>query len=705
MKALFRFICACLIIFKKTIHIRFVSTYLEWYAHCLILKCNEDKGFCQSMRVFVGNQTPTGEMIIQKCVSLIKEYIASKPTNYELGVVIHANFGDKTGNAYFHTDHPHWNSTFQYVWIQMFPPESELQTIRKTVVDQKEIEELRDELDKVKFLNSMNKKGNIPTDEIFPQPFVPTRHKRSLFDTSVIIVHKSVVPELMQADQPEDENLEIVEVPIEPEPGDDATDLILADVKEDLESCVADAVALAAKSFDAGNRSTMMAITGNELDAQVLATEVTRAANERALEATADAIAALEVVEAVKAAADAGESVQPDIPSSEFAPGDSEAASLFLEIANKSPPQFHANGSSGPLSVIPEENEDGADQSGTSSPLPDGERQAPFTAFAQSPMQGVEDRASGAQPPFSLADSLDSTDVSKPSSSNLGSNFSSGQSGTSLTHKSSLLLAASMPSSSKSSFTHDAVTSADGGNQVQLSGVKPGFVLDPPNLLALLDEPPPLPSRSSPMGGNIGGGGAQSSGNPIGNPPGNAYPTVGVGRNPPADLLHPVQVLARSENPSGDSGGEDHLKTPSSSKLGSDSSKIGTSFSASLPPPNLFGTNGKPVRPPPPTPVPKGTDIGGSPPAHSPGDPLGFVPSPAPSLNQQLGSAATPALSPYSCPLGHDIGGTKRSGKMLDIAMVLILGAHLLHLGVPLAQAPLFSHIPPKLLAQAVEVA
>jgi hypothetical protein len=42
---------------------------------------------------------------------------------------------------------------------------------------------------------------------------------------------------------------------------------------------------------------------------------------------------------------------------------------------------------------------------------------------------------------------------------------------------------------------------------------------------------------------------------------------------------------------------------------------------------------------------------------------------------------------------------------MLDIAMVLLLGAHLLRLGVPIAQANLFSHIPPAILAQAVEVA
>jgi hypothetical protein len=54
---------------------------------------------------------------------------------------------------------------------------------------------------------------------------------------------------------------------------------------------------------------------------------------------------------------------------------------------------------------------------------------------------------------------------------------------------------------------------------------------------------------------------------------------------------------------------------------------------------------------------------------------------------------------------GVKIGVGKRSGKMPDIAMVLLLGAHLLHLGVPLAQAPLFSHIPPALLVQAVEVA
>jgi hypothetical protein len=47
----------------------------------------------------------------------------------------------------------------------------------------------------------------------------------------------------------------------------------------------------------------------------------------------------------------------------------------------------------------------------------------------------------------------------------------------------------------------------------------------------------------------------------------------------------------------------------------------------------------------------------------------------------------------------------KRSEKMLDIAMVLLLGGILYHLGVPIAQAPLFSHIPTAHLVHAVEVA
>jgi hypothetical protein len=546
------------------------------------------------------------------------------------------------------------------------------------------------------------------------------------------LVAQALVPD----SQPSDpllvsEPVSIVRVLPDPPPRDDATELILAGVESVLADCVADAVTKAANSFAVGNHSTVMAITGADLDAQVLATSVTSVANAQALEAVTTASAALEVAEAVKDAANAGESVQCDMPSS------TEAARLFLEIANKSPPQFHANGSSGPLLVIPEE-EDGADQSGTSPLLLDGERRAPFTTSAQSPPpQGVEDGALGAHP-LLLADSLESANAPKSPLSNLGSNFASGQSGTYPTHDESLLLAASMPSSSKSSSNPAATISDVGSNPV----------LEFPNLLAMLEVPPPLHSRSSPMGGDIGGVGAHSSGIPNGNPPGNAQSNVGVRRNPHADLPSSasqgkvggpqVQVLAQSGDPPGNSGGADHPKTPLSSKLGSDSSTVGTSLSASLPPPNLFGTNGKPVRPLPPTPVPKGTDIGGSPPvvhssdksfgsathpalspqycpsghdiggsppAHSPGDPLGFVPPSAPSSSSKLGSAATPALSFPVCPLGHDIGGMKRSGKMLDLSMVFLRGAHLRHLGVPLAQAPLFSHIPPALLAQAVEVA
>lgn len=609
-------------------------------------------------------------------------------------------------------------------------------------------------------------------------------------------VAQALVPESQpSATLPDDEPVLIVRVLPDPPLRDDATDLILADVKSVLADCVANAVTMAAKSFDAGNCSTVMAITSDELDAQVLATEVTCYANEHALKATVDAIAALEVVEAVKAATDAGESVQRDMPSStEFVPGDSEAAGLFLEIAG------------GPLSVISERTEDGADQSGTSSPLPpNGEVQAHFTTFTLTPLHSIEIGAPGAQT-LSLADLSRSVDGSKSFSSDPGSTFSSGPSGTPPTHESSLLLAASMHSSPQSTFTPAATTSADGSNSVQSSCVKLYVVLETPNLLALLDEPPPLPSISSPMGGDMGGRGAQSSGIPIGNPPGNAQSNVGGSRNPLANLpsFPPkgdvggpplVQVLVQSADPSGDSGSADHPKTPSSLKLGSScipgektrsasrrqqapqsrewwrnifqsgksnrvnpsqgktddtrppvahssdnpsesaattsplsqtvvfpagrtgiggsgSSQDGTDLTASLPPPNLFGTNGKPVRPLPPTPVnppSRRTGIGGSSPAHSPGNPPEIVPPPAPSLSYELGSAATPAAPPLtnkpSTSWGTDIGGTKRSGEMQDIAMVLLLGAHLLHLGVPLAQVPLFSRIQPAHDAQVAAVA
>ena len=174
-----------------------------------------------------------------------------------------------------------------------------------------------------------------------------------------------------------------------------------------------------------------------------------------------------------------------------------------------------------------------------------------------------------------------------------------------------------------------------------------------PDLFAMLEIPPPLPYKLTPSswGANIDGGSALSN--------------VGVGGNPHADLPSfppkgeiedtPVQELASSENPKGNppgnSGCADHPKSPSSSKLGSDSSQVGTDLSASLP--STLGSPGskvgKPVRPLPPTPVNpslRGKDIGDSPPMmYSSG-------------NQPESTSTTPRGLSHACsPLGGNIGG------------------------------------------------
>ncbi len=523
-----------------------------------------------------------------------------------------------------------------------------------------------------------------------------------------------------------DESVEIVRVLPDPPPRNDGTDLILAVVNDALNSCVKNAVAKAAEAFDAGNRSTVMAISGADLDAQVLATEVTSRVNEQALKAAKTAFAALEVIEAVTAAADAGKSLfkenAPDLGSlsdsvehtqapspvsvvnipvesdtnspassatqlpADAIPGDAESAALFAAISSSNQPlsgqhqfapQFHANGAGGPLSVIPEEDEDCADQSGNS-PLPDGERRAPFTTAAQSPPKGVEDRATGAQHPlFSSIDLERSVDVPKSFRSNSGITLSSGPSGTPPTHElSSMLLAASMPSSPQSAFTPAAVTSADGSTLAQLSS-KP------------LKNAPKPPFKTDVVRWKMNSGGSHSSGIPIGNPPGNAKSIVGVRWNPHTNQPSfspqgngepPVQVLAKSGNPpSGDSDGADHLETPSSSKLWrscipgrktSSASQPGNSSSSWR---KIFHRRSNRVNP-----VPGQTNDARPQVAHSPGkNPSESAAAPA--LSPQLcpsghekgvsnlvahspdkissGNAATPALSPQMCPSGHEKGG------------------------------------------------
>ena len=478
------------------------------------------------------------------------------------------------------------------------------------------------------------------------------------------------------------------------------------------------------KHFGAGNQAVLSRILGEDSDANALKDEVAIQATNDESAAITSASAALEVVGLVYAAAAADESVEPvirtsspvsieDIPvsptdyfdtSSETSSsknvinGDAEAAALFAAIHSPNPPlsgqpqfdpQNHANGAVGHLSVIPEEN-DGANQS----PLPVGERRAPFTTFTQSPQEFVKDRALRAQPKSPL--------------SNLGSIPPSGQSGTTLTHDFSQSFPQSSftPADSKPFVPSEEGTGKDVSPQAQSSDNPSGNVtyLPPLNLLASLD--PLLPTQSSSSRGHdIGVGDAHFSDNPSKN----ALSTVGVSRNTHADQPSfppksdvggpPVQVLAKSGKPPGSFGGADHPKPPSRSNLWSSCSQDGTDLSASLPLPNLFGTNGSQVHPLPPTPVNPpswGTDIGGNPGAHSPGDPHGFVPLPAPSSSSELGSAAATALSPQLCPSGHDIGGIERSKNMLDFDDWYFIALQLMRCGVTRSQVQLFSHLAPK---------
>jgi len=366
--------------------------------------------------------------------------------------------------------------------------------------------------------------------------------------------------------------------------------------------------------------------------------------------------------------------------------------------------------------------EDGADQSCTSSPhSPDGEGRAHFTTSAQSPPKGVEDGASGAHPPFSLAVSLESTDGSKPSWSNLGSDFSSGPSETAPTQESSMLLALSMPSSS--SFTPAATTSADGSPLAHLSGNSIG---DPPgNAQSNVDVigNPHAGQPSFPSKGDVGGPPPVQELAPSGNPPGNSsgdgHPKTSKLRAQGSSCIHDGKIRSASQRQAPQSRGwcrkifqsgknrvhpsqgetskssppvahsSDNQSVSASTNQplsniivfpagrtgigGSGSSQDGTDLSASLPPPNLFGTNGKPVRPLPPTPAgppSRRTGIGGSPRAHLPDNSHEIVPSPAPSLSQELRSAAPPNENPPTS-WGVKIGGTN-SSKYEDIAFRLL---------------------------------
>ena len=213
-------------------------------------------------------------------------------------------------------------------------------------------------------------------------------------------------------------------------------------------------------------------------------------------------------------------------------------------------------------------------------------------------------------------------------------------------------------------------------------------------------ETPPLPTQSSPLGGDIGVG-VDMRGNP----------QVNESSSESEDKVEeaPVQVFASSGDPPGNSDSADHHPK---------SSQVGTDLSASLPLPDSSGKVGKPVRPLPPTPIARqGQDIGGRIPQTSSNSPGTVIPRASdprwkllpPMLNwnfsRKSSSSISNTTSVYSRPLGHDIGGTKRIEKMVDNVILELLGVQLRHLGVPSKQAPLFSHITPARFAQALEVA
>ena len=642
------------------------------------------------MRVFVGNQTPTGEMIQRECVSLIKKIIASKPPNNELGVVIHENFG-VDNNAHFHTDHPNWNSTFQHVWERMFPSERNGVQVH----------------DSFHVLMNSSVRNQVPgvisyAANVAPNATMPGR----LDDTQLGFVHRQVVPASAPKNKEPmpDSSAKVFDLlpsePISVYSDDDdveTTELTAAIVLQEARYATQNTQDLTIRArFVTDNHpgsseskilldQSIAALKNakNETDSAVLLDAVSTAGGSipsHFLVADSDHISHVSILCQIPAESDTKSSASSATPLSEDAIlNDAEVAAFFaatsapilpLHVQHLTAPWFCANGAGGPLSVISERTQDGADQSGDSSPhSSDGGRRAPSTTSALSPSQGVEHGALGAHP-------LSSADLSRSADA-----FSSGPSGKPSTHElSSMLLAASMPSSPQSAFTPAAVTSADGSTLAQSSG-------------KLLASAPPLPLKTDFVRRKMNDGGTQSSGNPIGNPPGIVQSNVGVGRNLPANLTSlssqgdgggpPVQVLARSVDPPGNSSGADYPKTPSSSKLWSDSSKVRTNPPASLlkskssSPKERNGIGGSnpvahssdnssvsasTIQPLSQTVVfPAGrTGIGGSQGAQFQADRLVNAPPPAPSLSPELGSAATPAAPPNEKPStlwGVDIGG------------------------------------------------
>jgi hypothetical protein len=611
--------------------------------------------------------------------------------------------------------------------------------------------------------------------------FVPAQTTR-LLNAPVQSVHESSVPAQVLESLPEshplmrrldDTPVQVVHESLMSLPVQhvhDTTELVSAVVNDLFNQAITNVIDKSAEAIGAGNQAVLSRIFGEDSDVNALKEEVARQAAIGQSVAITDASAALEVAVLVNDAAKAGEPINPVSPPDSPGVKSLMASNAFLgEIQNLQSGMDHQS-----LPVGFSERVDDASftitsildqivglKSNTTSPLPpNSEVRAHFITSALSQQQCVKDGALGAHPPFSAADLSRSAAEPKYFESNLENTPPSGQSGTTLTHESADLLAR-LAISSKPLFTppadykpivHSSEWTGIGVSPLAQSSSNPSGILThlpPPNLQASSKIPPPTPSKTDLVRKKMNSGGVQSSGNPSGD----AHSNVGVRVPTHADQSSfppqgdvggpPVQVLAQSVDPSSDSGGADHPKTPSRLNLWS-SCITGLSTSSASQPDNSSSSRHKfflwrrklnqvnpsqgqtnDTRPPvahspgknlsesaaanplmlPFSSSPLGGNIGVSPGAHSPSDPHGFVPLPVPSSSSELGSAATAALLPHSCPMGHDIGGIERSGKMLDITIWYLIYVHLRHLGVPFAQAPLFSQIPPAILAQVVIVA
>jgi hypothetical protein len=758
------FVLVCIGIMEKIPkHTDFLSDFLKYYVTEFDKMLQKDKSFRTRMMVVL-RDLPTGDLVLD-CLKLkVKQYIETmeKDVNRQskmIGVLLHRNFGvfqmednhsvdlrPREGNNDF-------QDLFDTIWLEMFPDH--------TVQEREENEY---------FLSLRPKVGFSDVEEVHSYPPLPqatietSESSEALCSLDAILAQTYAMPHCI-TDTPVEVVHEQVEPASAPNNDDDVetTNLFAENAVQNAVESTKNAQNLtisarfvttyhpaSPESKELLNESIKaLEYAKSNTDSAVLLDAVTTAGGSipsHLLVANSDHISPVTSDYVPDNPTDYFDTSS-EIPSlKNVINGDAEAAALFAATISPNPPlsgqhqfdpQNHANGDGGPLSVV-QENKDGAYES----PLPVGERRAPFTTSAQFPQQCVGDGAPGAQP--------------NSSSSNLGSTPSSGQSGTTLTHDFSQSFPKSSftPADSKSIVPSPEGTGIGVSPPAHSSSNPSGNVSDLPlpNLQANSDPTPSTKSSSS-RRNDIGVGGAHFwTGCPR-----NALFHVDVRWDPHANQSSfspqgnggpPVQVLAQSGNPS-DSGGADQPETQSSLNLlrsciprgktrnatqcqnrqnlqssgwreffqwrrklnqvnpsqgetgdtrsqvthssgkipsesaatnqplshsiilptgrtdigGSGSSQVGTDPTALLPPPNLFGTNGKQFHPLPPTPVNPpswGTDIGGSSQAHSPDNPPEFVlpPSAAP-LNEK-----PPTL------WGVKIGGTSSDGvgsQLVDV--------------------------------------